>query len=140
MRFDDIDPDTGRPYPGYSSPSLDTSFHDQEMAVEDPFEKFADEGLEAAAESHAEAETQEGRQAATALYNHMEAVRALGDVTSKQLRKSILALLRSEWLLFNTLPFVNAEAVESVIRETETIAIESGMAAGVFNSNSLAEA
>ena len=40
MRFDDIDPqdidpDTGRPYPGYSSPSLDTSFHDAEMDVED---------------------------------------------------------------------------------------------------------
>jgi len=28
----DIDPDTGRPYAGYSSPSLDTSFHDREMA------------------------------------------------------------------------------------------------------------
>lgn len=33
---DDIDPDTGRPYPGYSSPALDTSFHDHEMAVEAP--------------------------------------------------------------------------------------------------------
>lgn len=32
----DIDPDTGRPYPGYSSPSLDTSFHDAEMDVDDP--------------------------------------------------------------------------------------------------------
>lgn len=31
----DIDPDTGRPYPGYSSPSLDTSFHDGEMDVDD---------------------------------------------------------------------------------------------------------
>lgn len=31
----DIDPDTGRPYAGYSSPSLDTSFHDHEMAGED---------------------------------------------------------------------------------------------------------
>jgi len=30
-----IDPDTGRPYAGYSSPSLDTSFHDHEMAGED---------------------------------------------------------------------------------------------------------
>lgn len=29
----DIDPDTGRPYPGYSSPSLDTTFHDIEMNV-----------------------------------------------------------------------------------------------------------
>lgn len=28
----DIDPDTGRPYAGYSSPSLDTSFHDGEQA------------------------------------------------------------------------------------------------------------
>jgi len=27
----DIDPDTGRPYSNYSSPSLDTSFHDGEM-------------------------------------------------------------------------------------------------------------
>lgn len=39
-RFDDIDPqdidpDTGRPYPGYSSPAIDTSFHDHEMAVDD---------------------------------------------------------------------------------------------------------
>lgn len=29
----DIDPETGRPYPGYSSPALDTSFHDHEMDV-----------------------------------------------------------------------------------------------------------
>ena len=32
----DIDPDTGRPYSNYSSPSLDTSFHDSEMDVDDP--------------------------------------------------------------------------------------------------------
>lgn len=31
----DLDPDTGRPYSNYSSPSLDTSFHDWEMAGED---------------------------------------------------------------------------------------------------------
>jgi len=31
----DIDPDTGRPYAGYSSPGLDTSFHDNEMDVDD---------------------------------------------------------------------------------------------------------
>lgn len=31
----DIDPDTGRPYAGYSSPALDTSFHDGEMDVDD---------------------------------------------------------------------------------------------------------
>jgi hypothetical protein len=31
----DIDPDTGAPYPGYSSPALDTSFHDHEMDVDD---------------------------------------------------------------------------------------------------------
>lgn len=31
----DIDPDTGRPYPSYSSPALDTSFHDYEMDVDD---------------------------------------------------------------------------------------------------------
>lgn len=31
----DIDPETNRPYPGYSSPSLDTSFHDGEMDVDD---------------------------------------------------------------------------------------------------------
>jgi hypothetical protein len=41
MRFDDIDPqdidpDTNRPYAGYSSPSLDTSFHDHEMNVDEP--------------------------------------------------------------------------------------------------------
>ncbi len=31
----DLDPDTGRPYSNYSSPSLDTSFHDTEMDVDD---------------------------------------------------------------------------------------------------------
>lgn len=31
----DIDPETNRPYAGYSSPALDTSFHDGEMDVED---------------------------------------------------------------------------------------------------------
>lgn len=31
----DIDPDTGRPYSNYSSDSLDTSFHDGEMDVDD---------------------------------------------------------------------------------------------------------
>lgn len=31
----DINPDTGRPYPGYSSPSLDTGFHDHEMDVDE---------------------------------------------------------------------------------------------------------
>lgn len=31
----DIDPETGAPYAGYSSPALDTSFHDHEMAVDD---------------------------------------------------------------------------------------------------------
>lgn len=30
----DIDPDTGRPYSNYSSPALDTSFHDREMDVD----------------------------------------------------------------------------------------------------------
>lgn len=40
MRYSDIDPmdldpDTGRPYANYSSPSLDTSLHDAEMEVED---------------------------------------------------------------------------------------------------------
>jgi hypothetical protein len=41
----DIDPDTGRPYAGYSSPSLDTSFHDGEMDVSDsePFEHLDSE-------------------------------------------------------------------------------------------------
>lgn len=32
----DIDPDTGRPYANYSSPALDTSFHDGEMDVDTP--------------------------------------------------------------------------------------------------------
>lgn len=31
----DIDPETGRPYANYSSPSLDTSIHDHEMDVDD---------------------------------------------------------------------------------------------------------
>ncbi len=40
MRYDDInpmdiDPDTGRPYSNYSSDSLDTSFHDAEMDVDE---------------------------------------------------------------------------------------------------------
>lgn len=35
----DIDPDTGRPYPGYSSPSLDTTFHDTEMDVDEEEEE-----------------------------------------------------------------------------------------------------
>lgn len=35
----DIDPDTGRPYPGYSSPSLDTTFHDIEMDIDDEEEE-----------------------------------------------------------------------------------------------------
>lgn len=30
----DIDPETGAPYAGYSSPALDTSFHDAEMDVD----------------------------------------------------------------------------------------------------------
>lgn len=39
-RFDDIDPmdmdpNTGRPYSNYSSPSLDTSFHDGETDEDD---------------------------------------------------------------------------------------------------------
>jgi len=52
MRFididpQDIDPNTNRPYRGYSSPSLDTSFHDREMAVDEtPEERAA--GIEAA--------------------------------------------------------------------------------------------
>lgn len=32
----DIDPETGAPYANYSSPALDTSFHDHEMDVDDP--------------------------------------------------------------------------------------------------------
>jgi hypothetical protein len=35
----DIDPDTGRPYANYSSPSLDTSFHDGEMDIDDEEEE-----------------------------------------------------------------------------------------------------
>lgn len=31
----DIDPDTGKPYPNYSSPALDTTEHDAEMDVDD---------------------------------------------------------------------------------------------------------
>lgn len=30
----DIDPDTGLPYPNYSSPALDTTLHDIEMDVD----------------------------------------------------------------------------------------------------------
>ena len=35
----DIDPDTGMPYPGYSSPSIDTTLHDIEMDVDDREER-----------------------------------------------------------------------------------------------------
>lgn len=35
---DDLDPETGRPYTGYSSPSLDTSFHEAEVEDDDPAE------------------------------------------------------------------------------------------------------
>lgn len=31
----DLDPETGEPYSNYSSPSLDTGFHDSEMDVDD---------------------------------------------------------------------------------------------------------
>lgn len=31
----DINPDTGKPYANYSSPSLDTSFHDGEVSFEE---------------------------------------------------------------------------------------------------------
>lgn len=41
----DIDPETGRPYAGYSSPSLDTSFHDGEMDIDD-FDTCPDCGAE----------------------------------------------------------------------------------------------
>lgn len=34
----DIDPETGRPYSNYSSDSLDTSFHDGEMGVDDEYD------------------------------------------------------------------------------------------------------
>jgi hypothetical protein len=33
----DIDPETGRPYANYSSPALDTSFHDAEMDDDDSY-------------------------------------------------------------------------------------------------------
>lgn len=36
----DIDPDTGLPYSNYSSPSLDTSFHDGEMDVDDAIDPW----------------------------------------------------------------------------------------------------
>ena len=39
----DIDPDTGLPYEGYSSPSLDTTFHDNEMDVDEEIEDYAPE-------------------------------------------------------------------------------------------------
>lgn len=52
MRYDDIDPmdidpETNRPYSNYSSPSLDTSFHDAEMDVDEPEEiwvRFSEDG------------------------------------------------------------------------------------------------
>ena len=43
----DIDPETNRPYAGYHSPALDTSFHDGEMDVddEDDLEDMIDEAI-----------------------------------------------------------------------------------------------
>jgi hypothetical protein len=41
----DLDPDTGRPYAGYSSPALDTAFHDGEMAVDDAPASIVDKAL-----------------------------------------------------------------------------------------------
>ncbi len=51
MQYDDIDPqdidpDTGRPYANYSSPSLDTSFHDAEMDVDDEEDTVANAAVE----------------------------------------------------------------------------------------------
>lgn len=40
----DIDPETGRPYSNYSSASLDTSFHDGEMDIDD--EDYDDDACE----------------------------------------------------------------------------------------------
>lgn len=34
----DIDPEINRPYSNYSTSSLDTSFHDHEMEIDDDFE------------------------------------------------------------------------------------------------------
>lgn len=41
----DLDPNTGRPYSNYSSPSLDTSFHDGEMDVDDAPEEILHHAL-----------------------------------------------------------------------------------------------
>ncbi|MGH6730012.1 MAG: hypothetical protein ACREBK_07645, partial [Sphingomicrobium sp.] len=41
----DLDPDTGRPYSNYSSPSLDTSLHDGEMDVDDDCEECGGSGI-----------------------------------------------------------------------------------------------
>ena len=38
----DIDPETNRPYAGYSSPSLDDSFHRHEMELDDPIDRLTD--------------------------------------------------------------------------------------------------
>ena len=45
----DLDPATGRPYSNYSSPALDTSFHDHEMDVEDRAPVYANAYEETAA-------------------------------------------------------------------------------------------
>jgi len=47
----DIDPETGRPYSNYSSPSLDTSFHDGEMDDEDDDTDWEAEGARIALDS-----------------------------------------------------------------------------------------
>lgn len=41
----DIDPETGAPYAGYSSPALDTTFHDIEMDVDDEPASVAETAL-----------------------------------------------------------------------------------------------
>ena len=43
----DIDPETGAPYANYSSPALDTSFHDHEMDVDDDEEEEEAEMIDA---------------------------------------------------------------------------------------------
>ena len=41
----DIDPDTNKPYANFSSDSLDTSFHDHEMDMDDPPLSFIEEQI-----------------------------------------------------------------------------------------------
>lgn len=71
----DIDPETGRPYAGYSSPSLDTSFHDGEMDQEDSAASIIEE-LARMVEYDPEFQAEEAADALNTMIERARAVKA----------------------------------------------------------------